>query len=75
MMGLAIVERLVAEACVPWAGWDAGRQEATVWLLLFCCVLNLFYVCEYTVAVFRHTGRGLWVPLPLVVSHCVLAGN
>ena len=32
-------------------------------------------VCEYTVAVFRHTRRGLQIPLPMVVSHHVVAGN
>ena len=35
----------------------------------------LFYVCEYTVAVLRHTRRGHWIPLQMVVSHHVTAGN
>jgi hypothetical protein len=30
---------------------------------------------EYTVAVFRHTRRGLQIPLQMVVSHHVVAGN
>jgi hypothetical protein len=33
------------------------------------------YICEYTVAVFRHTRRGHWIPLQMVVSHHVVAGN
>jgi hypothetical protein len=33
--------------------------------------INLFYVCEYTVALFRHTRRGH----QMVVSHHVVAGN
>jgi hypothetical protein len=37
--------------------------------------IYLFYVCEYTVAVFRHTRRGLRIPLQMVVSHHVIAGN
>jgi uncharacterized membrane protein YgaE (UPF0421/DUF939 family) len=39
--------------------------------------LFLFYVCKYTiaVAVFRHTRRGHRIPLQMVVSHHVVAGN
>jgi hypothetical protein len=35
----------------------------------------LFYVYEYTVAVFRHTRRGHQIPLQMVVSHHVVAEN
>jgi hypothetical protein len=36
----------------------------------------LFYMYnEYSVAVFRHTRRGHQVPLQMVVSHHVVAGN
>jgi hypothetical protein len=37
--------------------------------------IYLFNVCEYTVAVFRHTRRGHGIPLKMVVSHHVVAGN
>ena len=37
--------------------------------------LYLFYVYEYTVAVFRHTRRRHQIPLQMVVSHHVVAGN
>jgi hypothetical protein len=45
--------------------------------LFFEMYLNiyLFYVYEYTVAVFRHTRRGHWIPLQMVVSYHVVAGN
>jgi hypothetical protein len=33
------------------------------------------YLNEYTVAVFRHTRRGHQIPLQMVVSHHVVAGN
>jgi hypothetical protein len=33
------------------------------------------YVCEYTIVVCRHTRRGHWVPLQVVVSHHVVAGD
>ena len=33
------------------------------------------FLCEYTVAVFRHTRRGHGIPLQMVVSHHVVAGN
>lgn len=34
----------------------------------------LFYVCEYTVALFRHTKGGRQISLQMVVSHHVVAG-
>jgi hypothetical protein len=34
----------------------------------------LFITCKYTVAVFRHTRRGLQISLQMVVSHHVVAG-
>jgi hypothetical protein len=37
--------------------------------------IYLFYVCEYTVAAFRHTRRGHRIPLQMVVTHHVVAGN
>jgi hypothetical protein len=47
-----------------------------VWGVCVCvCVCVLFYVCEYTVAVFRHTRRGHQIPLQMVVSHHVVDGN
>ena len=35
---------------------------------------DLFILCEYTVAVLRHTRRGHQIPLHMVVSHHVLLG-
>jgi hypothetical protein len=35
---------------------------------------NLFYLYEYTVAVFRHTRRGHQIPLQMVVSHHAVVG-
>jgi hypothetical protein len=37
--------------------------------------IYLFYVYEYTVAVFRHTRREHQIPLQMVVSHKVIAEN
>jgi hypothetical protein len=37
--------------------------------------IYLFYVHEYTVAVFRHTRKGHPIPLQMVVSHHVVARN
>ena len=44
--------------------------------LIFSTFLKiyLFYVCEYTVAVFRHTRRGHQISLQMTVSHHVVAG-
>jgi hypothetical protein len=35
----------------------------------------LFYVCEYTAALFRHTSRRHRIPLQMVVNHHVVSGN
>jgi hypothetical protein len=37
--------------------------------------IYLFYVYEYTIALFKHTRRGHQIPLQMVVSHHVVAGN
>jgi hypothetical protein len=47
-------------------------------LLLFIYLflkIDLFYVYEYTIAVFRHTRRGHQILLQMVVSHHVVSGN
>uniref|UniRef100_A0A0A6YWJ0 G protein subunit alpha transducin 1 n=1 Tax=Mus musculus TaxID=10090 RepID=A0A0A6YWJ0_MOUSE len=50
---------------------DAEKDARTVKLLL----LDLFIIiCNYTVAVFRHTRRGSQILLQMVVSHHVVAG-
>jgi hypothetical protein len=36
---------------------------------------DLFNVYAHIVAVFRHTRRVYWIPLQMVVSHHVVAGN
>ena len=41
----------------------------------FFFLIYLFYVYEVTVAVFRHTRRGYQIPLQMVASHHVVAGN
>jgi hypothetical protein len=38
-------------------------------------VLFIYYLYEYTVAVFRHTRKEHQIPLQMVVSHHVVAGN
>jgi hypothetical protein len=45
------------------------------WLLFVFKRFYLFYVCEYTVAVCRHTRRRHWIPLQMVVSCYVVVGN
>jgi hypothetical protein len=42
---------------------------------IFFKKIYLFYICKYTVAVFRHTRRGHWISLQMVVSHHVGTGN
>ena len=35
---------------------------------------DLFIICKYSLAVFRHTRRGHQISLQMVVSHHVVAG-
>jgi hypothetical protein len=50
------------------------RWERETIFSFFLKLFIYFYVCEYTVAVFRHTRRGHQVSLQRVVSHHVVAG-
>jgi hypothetical protein len=51
--------------------WNVNKEN--IWLKKW--IIYLFYVYEYTVAVFRHTRRGHQIQLQMVVSHHVVAGN
>jgi hypothetical protein len=42
---------------------------------VFFLKIYLFYVYDYTVAIFRHTLREHQIPLQMVVSHHVVAGT
>jgi hypothetical protein len=65
--------------------WFQPSQAVNPGLLLsfFCHFLFFFFffniylfnVYEYTVAIFRHTRRGHRIPLQMVMSHHVVAGN
>jgi hypothetical protein len=50
-----------------------GSKRHTIYRIFL--KIYLFYICEYTVAVFRHTRRRHQIPLQMVVTHHVLAGN
>jgi hypothetical protein len=63
--------------------WLVAQQEgffsSCFWLVgwflfLFFFLKDLFIICKYTVAVFRHSRRGRQVSLWMVVSHHVVAG-
>jgi hypothetical protein len=56
-------------------GPSIHTRESMGAILFFFFKIYLFYVCEYTVTVFRHTRRGHQIPLQMVVSHHVVAGN
>jgi hypothetical protein len=48
-----------------------------IYMYVYICIYMtyLFYVYEHTVTVFRHTRRGHQIPLQMVESHHVVAGN
>ena len=60
-------------------GWGDKKKVAGSALLKFIIIflgfIYLFYVYEYTVTFFSHTSRGHRIPLQMVVSHHVIAGN
>jgi hypothetical protein len=39
---------------------------------VFVFKIHLFILCEYTLVVFRHTRRGHWIPLQMVVNYHVV---
>jgi len=53
-----------------------GMSDLGDWSLFFFFFKTYsFIIDKYTVAVFRHTRRGHQIPLQMVVSHHVVAGN
>jgi hypothetical protein len=58
----------------------SASKEKTIQIAIFMIfkkyILFILYIyVEYTVAVFRHTRRGHWIPLQMVASHHVVAGK
>jgi hypothetical protein len=51
--------------------WKEGRKEGE---REHNFLKYLFYIYEYTVAVFKHTRRGRPISLQMVVRHHVVAG-
>jgi hypothetical protein len=49
--------------------------DVKLYFKFFFLDIYLFYLYEYTIAVLRHTRRGHQIPLEMVVSHHVDAGN
>jgi hypothetical protein len=62
------------EASLVYIGLLPGLQIENLSFLILTFIY-LFYVCEYTVAIFRHTRRGPWNPLYMVVSDHMVAGS
>jgi hypothetical protein len=54
--------------------WSPLEPRHLILIFLFLKIY-LFYVYEYTIALFRHTRRGHQIPLQMAVSHHVVAGN
>jgi hypothetical protein len=52
----------------------ATTPSLLLYSFLFFFKIYLFIICEYTVAVFRHSRRGSQILLQMVVSHHVIAG-
>jgi hypothetical protein len=56
---------------------EAAQQSvanALLILFFFLRFIYLFIIYKYTVAVFRHSGRGSQISLRVVLSHHVVAG-
>jgi hypothetical protein len=67
----------VAVAMVSLQSSKTLTKTSIMWYLDFFFFLRFiyFYVCEYTVTLFRQTGRGHQIPVQMVESHHVVAGN
>jgi len=53
------------------------EKEAALWKPQKHCIqyfLFIYFIYEYTVAIFRHTRKGHQIPLQIVGSHHVVAG-
>jgi hypothetical protein len=79
----AILRSLNSDICIKKLYFNTDgfpRSELNSWALaekttFFFFKIYYFMWVEYTVAVFRHTRRGHRIPLHMVVSHHVVAGN
>jgi hypothetical protein len=65
LLGLVCMARMLHTESSPWLRYISLRIY----------LIYLFIVYEYTVSLFRHTRRGHQIPLQMVVSPCVVAGN
>ena len=70
--GQELTSRLRDSTLISGPEWNWIYQAPR---LVFPTIYLFIYVYEYTVAVFRHTRRGHQIPLHMVVSHHVVAGN
>ena len=53
-------------------GQTTNDKQCLFFVFLF--LIDLFIICKYTVAVFRHSRRGSQISLWMVVNHHVVAG-
>jgi hypothetical protein len=66
--------RKVMNAELWYQKWGIAVKQLTM-IVFFLLFMYLFYIYKYTVANFRHTRRGHWISLQMVVSHQVVSGN
>ena len=59
----------------PWVASILTHQAIFPVPTFFLIKIYLFDVCEFSVTVFGHTRRGHQIPLQMVVSRHVVAGN
>jgi hypothetical protein len=53
---------------------DVGFELSVCSRIFFKDLFIIYFICKYTIAVFRHIRRGHQMSLRMVVSHHVVAG-
>jgi hypothetical protein len=69
----------ITDGCeTPCGYWELNsgplEEQSVLFFFFFFKIYFYFIICEYTVAVFRHSRRGRQILLQMVVSHHVVAG-
>jgi hypothetical protein len=65
---------LSPEGCLVFSIVNQGLVQICTGNMRIFLKKDLFIICKYTVAVFKHIRRGSQISLRMVVSHHVVAG-
>ena len=73
-LGFAVVQIMsMSPSPLEWQCLYCGQIVKYITYFCFVLFFKMYFLCEYIVAVYRHTRRGCQIPLQMVVSHHVVA--